>query len=87
MKAEVKKALYTEKSTAQLLDQLGMKRAGSRIDANFPDTIVEKGVSSFVEKGVEYLITGDIVEEQVSSFSVSRLEEMGWDHRFNFKVS
>ncbi|MFH0067218.1 hypothetical protein [Peribacillus sp. NPDC056705] len=43
MKAEVKKALFTEKSTAQLLDQLRMKKAGSRIDANFPETIVEKG--------------------------------------------
>ncbi|WP_260284539.1 hypothetical protein [Peribacillus aracenensis] len=43
MKAEVKKALFTEKSTAQLLDQLGMKKAGSRIDADFPETIVEKG--------------------------------------------
>ncbi|WP_349729041.1 hypothetical protein [Peribacillus frigoritolerans] len=43
MKAEVKKALFTEKSTAQLLDQLRMKKAASRIDANFPDTIVEKG--------------------------------------------
>ncbi|WP_144526897.1 hypothetical protein [Peribacillus simplex] len=70
VKAEVKKALYMEKSTAQLLDQLGMKRAGSRIDANFPDTIVEKGVSSFVEKGAEYLI-----------FHTKYLE-ISWKNRF-----
>ncbi len=66
VKTEVKKALYMEKSTAQLLDQLGMKRAGSRIDANFPDTIVEKGVSSFVEKGAEYLIFHTILYLEIS---------------------
>ncbi|MEB2628912.1 DUF445 family protein [Peribacillus frigoritolerans] len=56
-------------------------------ELNFSDTIVEKGVPIFVEKGAEYVINhfqplfqklhlDDIVEEQVSSFSVSRLEEM-----------
>ncbi|WP_458342619.1 DUF445 family protein [Peribacillus frigoritolerans] len=55
--------------------------------ANFSDIIVDKGVPIFVEKGAEYVINhfqplfqklhlDDIVEEQVSSFSVSRLEEM-----------
>ena len=78
------------------------------LTANFSDIIVEKGVPIFVEKGAEYVINhfqplfqklhlDDIVEEQVSSFSVSRLEEMvvsitkkelsmityaWWNHRF-----
>ncbi|MFA1713550.1 DUF445 family protein [Peribacillus frigoritolerans] len=57
------------------------------LTANFSDIIVDKGVPIFVEKGAEYVINhfqplfqklhlDDIVEEQVSSFSVSRLEEM-----------
>lgn len=57
------------------------------LTADFLDIIVEKGVPIFVEKGAEYVINhfqplfqklhlDDIVEEQVSSFSVSRLEEM-----------
>lgn len=76
VKAEVKKALFTEKSTAQLLDQLGMKKAASRIDANFPDTIVEKGASTYHSFSAAIPETAqDIVEEQVSSFSVS--QEMG----------
>ncbi|MFE4703671.1 hypothetical protein [Peribacillus simplex] len=75
MKAEVKKALYSEKSTAPLLDQLGMKKAGSRIDANFPDTIVEKGVATFVEKGAELLITHFQPLFQ-------KLLEISWKNRF-----
>ncbi|MEY8731345.1 hypothetical protein AB9M92_03615 [Peribacillus frigoritolerans] len=53
------------------------------LTADFLDIIVENGVPIFVKKGAEHfqplfqkLHLDDIVEEQVSSFSVSRLEEM-----------
>ena len=64
-----------------------MEKPVRELTANYADTIVNKGVPIFVEKAADYLIVhfqplfqklhlDDIVEEQVSSFSVSRLEEM-----------
>lgn len=64
-----------------------MEKPVRELTANYADTIVNKGVPIFVEKAADYLIIhfqplfqklhlDDIVEEQVSSFSVSRLEEM-----------
>ncbi|MDM5224256.1 DUF445 family protein [Peribacillus sp. NJ11] len=84
---EMIKQLIKEK-TAEMMPLAGMMNKPVReLTANFSNNIVEKGVPIFVEKGAEYLIKhfqplfqklrlDDIVEEQVSSFSVSRLEGM-----------
>lgn len=84
---EMIKQLIKEK-TAEMMPLAGMMNKPVReLTANFSNSIVEKGVPIFVEKGAEYLIKhfqplfqklrlDDIVEEQVSSFSVSRLEDM-----------
>ncbi|MGG0844664.1 DUF445 domain-containing protein [Peribacillus simplex] len=84
---EMIKQLIKEK-TAEMMPLAGMMNKSVReLTANFSNSIVEKGVPIFVEKGAEYLIKhfqplfqklrlDDIVEEQVSSFSVSRLEDM-----------
>ena len=64
-----------------------MNRPIHSLTAEFSDMIVQEGVPVFVEKAADYLVEhfqplfkrlhlDKIVEEQVSSFSVSRLEEM-----------
>ncbi|MEA3575695.1 DUF445 domain-containing protein [Peribacillus frigoritolerans] len=84
---ETIKQWITEKTVEMLPVASIMNKPVRELTANFSDTIVEKGVPIFVEKGAEYVINhfqplfqklhlDDIVEEQVSSFSVSRLEEM-----------
>ncbi|MGG4265023.1 DUF445 domain-containing protein [Peribacillus simplex] len=84
---ETIRKLITEKTAEMLPVSSIMNKPVRELTANYSNTIVEKGVPIFVEKGAEYLINhfqslfqklhlDDIVEEQVSSFSVSRLEEM-----------
>ncbi|MBD8588406.1 DUF445 domain-containing protein [Peribacillus simplex] len=84
---ETIKQWITEKTVEMLPVASILNKPVRELTANFSDTIVEKGVPIFVEKGAEYVINhfqplfqklhlDDIVEEQVSSFSVSRLEEM-----------
>ncbi|WP_185147870.1 DUF445 domain-containing protein [Peribacillus simplex] len=84
---ETIRQLITEKTAEMMPVSSIMNKPVRELTASFTNTIVEKGVPIFVEKGAEYLINhfqplfqklhlDDIVEEQVSSFSVSRLEEM-----------
>lgn len=79
--------LITEKTSEWIPVATFMEKPLRELTANYTDTIVNKGVPIFVEKAAAYLIVhfqplfqrlhlDDIVEEQVSSFSVSRLEEM-----------
>lgn len=79
--------LITEKTSEWIPVTSLMEKPVRELTANYTDTIVNKGVPIFVEKAAAYLIVhfqplfqrlhlDDIVEEQVSSFSVSRLEEM-----------
>ncbi|MCO0599097.1 DUF445 family protein [Peribacillus butanolivorans] len=84
---ETIRQFITEKTTEMIPVATIMEKPVRELTANFSDTIVEKGVPILVEKGADYLINhfqplfqklhlDDIVEEQVASFSVSRLEEM-----------
>ncbi|MGE7183384.1 DUF445 domain-containing protein [Peribacillus sp. NPDC006672] len=84
---ETIRQFITEKTAEMMPVSSIMNKPVRELTASFSNTIVEKGVPIFVEKGAEYLINhfqplfqklhlDDIVEEQVSSFSVSRLEEM-----------
>ncbi|MDV7767080.1 DUF445 domain-containing protein [Peribacillus sp. CSMR9] len=84
---ETIRQLITEKTAEMMPVSSIMNKPVRELTASFTNTIVEKGVPIFVGKGAEYLINhfqplfqklhlDDIVEEQVSSFSVSRLEEM-----------
>jgi uncharacterized membrane protein YheB (UPF0754 family) len=84
---ETIKQWITDKTAEMLPVASILNKPVRELTANFSDIIVEKGVPIFVEKGAEYVINhfqplfqklhlDDIVEEQVSSFSVSRLEEM-----------
>ncbi|KQU16930.1 hypothetical protein ASG65_08415 [Bacillus sp. Leaf13] len=84
---ETIRQFITEKTTEMIPVATIMEKPVRELTANFSDTIVEKGVPVLVEKGADYLINhfqplfqklhlDDIVEEQVASFSVSRLEEM-----------
>ncbi|MFD4931663.1 DUF445 domain-containing protein [Peribacillus butanolivorans] len=84
---ETIRQFITEKTTELIPVATIMEKPVRELTANFSDTIVEKGVPILVEKGADYLINhfqplfqklhlDDIVEEQVASFSVSRLEEM-----------
>ncbi|MFF5811962.1 DUF445 domain-containing protein [Peribacillus butanolivorans] len=84
---ETIRQFITEKTTEMIPVATIMEKPVCELTANFSDTIVEKGVPILVEKGADYLINhfqplfqklhlDDIVEEQVASFSVSRLEEM-----------
>ncbi|MFK9116089.1 DUF445 family protein [Peribacillus castrilensis] len=84
---ETIKQWITEKTAEMLPVASILNKPVRELTADFSDIIVEKGVPIFVEKGAEYVIShfqplfqklhlDDIVEEQVSSFSVSRLEEM-----------
>ncbi|MEE3951012.1 DUF445 domain-containing protein [Peribacillus frigoritolerans] len=81
------KQWITEKTAEMLPVASILNKPVRELTADFSDIIVEKVVPVFVEKGAEYLINhfqllfqklhlDDIVEEQVSSFSVARLEEM-----------
>lgn len=84
---ETIRQFITEKTTEMIPVATIMEKPVRELTANFSGTIVEKGVPILVEKGADYLINhfqslfqklhlDDIVEEQVASFSVSRLEEM-----------
>lgn len=84
---ETIKQWITERTAEMLPVASILNKPVRELTADFSDIIVEKGVPIFVEKGAEYVINhfqplfqklhlDDIVEEQVSSFSVSRLEEM-----------
>ncbi|MGE7767964.1 DUF445 domain-containing protein [Peribacillus sp. NPDC096540] len=77
----------TDKTAEMIPVNTIMEKPFHELTANFSDTIVERVVPMLVEKGADYLINhfqplfqklhlDDIVEEQVASFSVSRLEEM-----------
>ncbi|MGE7780781.1 DUF445 domain-containing protein [Peribacillus sp. NPDC097264] len=81
------RTLITEKTGEWIPVASIMEKPVRELTASFADTIVNKGVPIFVEKAADYLIVhfqplfqrlhlDDIVEEQVSSFSVSRLEQM-----------
>ncbi|MES9737986.1 DUF445 family protein [Peribacillus frigoritolerans] len=84
---ETIKQWITEKTAEMLPVASILNKPVLELTADFLDIIVENGVPIFVKKGAEYVINhfqplfqklhlDDIVEEQVSSFSVSRLEEM-----------
>ena len=81
------KRLLAQKTAEWVPVEEFMNRPIRELTSEFSDVIVQKGVPVFVEKAADYLVEhfqplfqrlhlDKIVEEQVSSFSVSRLEEM-----------